>query len=325
MHTELCVFSDASTKAIGAVAYLKALQKDGQVEVGFVMGKAKLAPLSEPTIPRLELCAAVLAVEMADLIEDELDLELNYIKFFTDSKVVLGYIYNKSKRFYVYVHNRVQRIRQASRPEQWHYVHTEENPADHALRSLPASCLAQTSWFTGPSFLRQPPAEKTQITEMFELIEPENDSEIRPQVQTCATNLKEPELTSNQFQRFSTFTSLVRGVAFLVHMAKSFKHTNQNNKCKSWHRCDLPRTTDESDQARNVILKATQKAAFAKELSALQANQAVSKSSCLRKLSTIMEDNLICVGEQLKYSEVAIAEKLPIILSKDSHISLLLI
>ncbi len=44
-----------------------------------------------------------------------------------------------------------------------------------------------------------------------------------------------------------------------------------------WHRCDLPRTPDKIDQARNVILKATQKAAFAKELSAPQANQAVSK------------------------------------------------
>lgn len=77
VHTELCVFSNASTKAIGAVAYLKALQKDGQVEVEFVMGKAKLAPLSKPTIPRLELCAAVLAIEMADLIKDELALELN--------------------------------------------------------------------------------------------------------------------------------------------------------------------------------------------------------------------------------------------------------
>ncbi len=199
MHTELCVFSDASTKAIGAVAYLKALQKDGQVEVGFVMGKAKLAPLSEPTIPRLELYAAVLAVEMADLIADELELEINDMKFFTDSKVVIGYIYNESKRLYVYVHNRVQRICQSSRPEQWHYVRTEENPADHASRSLPASCLPQTSWFTGPSFLHQPPAEKTQMTEMFELIEPENDSEIRPQVQTSATNLEEPELTSNRF------------------------------------------------------------------------------------------------------------------------------
>ncbi len=178
VHTELCAFSDASTKAIGAVAYLKALQKDGQVEVGFVTGKAKLALLSESTIPRLKLCAAVLAVEMADLIADELDLEINYINFFTDSKVVLGYIYNVSKLFYVYFHDRVQCIRQSSRPKQWHYVRTEEILADHASQYLTASCLAQTSWFTGPSFLRQPPAEKIQMTETFELIEPEKDSEI---------------------------------------------------------------------------------------------------------------------------------------------------
>ncbi len=124
------------------------------------MGKAKLARLSEPTIPRLEQCAAVLAVEMADLIADELELEINDMEFFTDSKVVLGYIY-ESKRFYVYVHNRVQRIHQSSRPEQWHYVRTGENPADHASRSLPASCLPQTALrFTSPSFLRKPPAEK---------------------------------------------------------------------------------------------------------------------------------------------------------------------
>lgn len=93
----MCVFSDASTEAIGAVAYLKALQKDGKVEVGFIMGKAKLAPLSEPMIPRLELCTAILAVEMADLIQDELDLKLDAIKFYTDSKVVLSYICNESK------------------------------------------------------------------------------------------------------------------------------------------------------------------------------------------------------------------------------------
>lgn len=76
--------------------------------MGLVMGKSKLAPQSEPTIPRLELCAAVLAAEMADLIHDELDLRLDSTKFYTDSKVVLGYIYNKSKRFYVYIHNRLQ-------------------------------------------------------------------------------------------------------------------------------------------------------------------------------------------------------------------------
>lgn len=59
------------------------------------------------TIPRIELCAAILAVEMAEALSVELDLEVEDIKFFTDSKVVLSYIFNDSRRFYVYIHNRV--------------------------------------------------------------------------------------------------------------------------------------------------------------------------------------------------------------------------
>lgn len=101
IHTELYIFSDASTKAIGVVEYLKVINSDGKAEVGFVMAKAKLMPQSEPTVPRLELCAAVLAVEMADLIHDELDLKLDSTNFYTDNKVVLGYICNESRRFYV--------------------------------------------------------------------------------------------------------------------------------------------------------------------------------------------------------------------------------
>lgn len=84
-NTKLCVITDSSTKAIGAVAYLKAVQEDGHIEVGFIMGKAKLAPLTEPTILRLKLCAAVLGAEMANLIQDEMDLKLD-VHFYTDSK-----------------------------------------------------------------------------------------------------------------------------------------------------------------------------------------------------------------------------------------------
>ena len=325
VHTELCVFSDASTIAIGAIAYLRAIQEDGKVEVLFVMGKAKLAPLSEPTIPRLKLCAAVLAVEMADLIREELDLKLDAIRFYTDSKVVLRYINNVTKRFYTYVHNRVQRIRQSSEPEQWHYVNTKENPADHASRSLPVSYLTQSSWFTGPSFLHQPSAETTQTSETFELIDPENDSEIQPQVRTYTTHLEEPGLNTDRFQRFSTFISLLRAVAFLIHMARSHKLSNQNSRCSGWHICHLPRTVDEMAQAKDVILKAAQRPAFAKELSAVQANKVVSANSPLHKLSPILEGDLICVGGRLKHSQLTCEEKNPVILAKDSHISLLLV
>ena len=111
VRRELCIFCDASVKAIGAVSYLKVTNADGNHQIGFVMGKAKLAPRPEHTVPRLELCAAVLAVELADLISAELDLQLDTITYFSDSKVVLGYICNETRRFYVYVSNRVLRIR----------------------------------------------------------------------------------------------------------------------------------------------------------------------------------------------------------------------
>lgn len=95
------MFSDASTKAIGAVAYLRAIDKDGNSNVGFILGKAKLAPQSDSSIPLLELCGAVLAVEMAELILDEIDLKMDVVKFYCNSKVVLGYIHNEVKRIYV--------------------------------------------------------------------------------------------------------------------------------------------------------------------------------------------------------------------------------
>lgn len=115
---ELCVFSDASVKAIAAVAYIKVKVEDGLIKVSFVLGKSKLAPLAELTIPRLELCSAVLAAEFADQVRGEFGKKLDAITFFTDSKVVLSYINNESKRFYLYVNNRVQRIRQSSHPSQ---------------------------------------------------------------------------------------------------------------------------------------------------------------------------------------------------------------
>ncbi|XP_042586327.1 uncharacterized protein LOC122138311 [Cyprinus carpio] len=45
------------------------MNDNGSCTVGFVIGKAKLAPLSAHTVPRLELGAAVLAVEVAELIQ----------------------------------------------------------------------------------------------------------------------------------------------------------------------------------------------------------------------------------------------------------------
>lgn len=142
-------------QAIAAVAYLTVIDERGNSHTGFVMGKAKLAPRPEHTVPRLELCAAALAVELADVVSSELDIPIDSMTFYTDSKVVLGYIYNKTRRFYVYVSNWIIRIHRSSQPQQWKYIPTDQNPAACATRSISAACLSDATWLSGPSFLHK--------------------------------------------------------------------------------------------------------------------------------------------------------------------------
>ena len=76
-RVELHVFSDASKEAIGAVSYLKVFDINNVSKVCFLLGKAKVAPRHGHTIPRLELCATVLAVEVSNLASEHIDAPLS--------------------------------------------------------------------------------------------------------------------------------------------------------------------------------------------------------------------------------------------------------
>ncbi|XP_076857275.1 uncharacterized protein LOC143511532 [Brachyhypopomus gauderio] len=322
---ELCVFSDASTKAIGAVVYLKTTDENGQIHVGFVFGKARLAPPNEPTIPRLELCAAVLAVEIAELIVQEINIQVDAVTFYCDSKVVLGYIHNQSKRFYAYVHNRVQRIRQSTGPNQWKYVPTEHNPADHASRSVQASKLTRTSWLTGPAFLSKPHSTIEQL-ETFELINPDSDVEIRSQVTSCVTSQKVNQLDPERFTKFSSWKSLQRAVATLVHVVRSFKKDRRTTGCNGWHWCPKPFTTDELSKATAAIILAVQRTSFSEELAVLSVGDEISKRSPLVKLNpTADPEGLLRIGGRLELADLSDRERHPVILLGKCHVSTLLI
>ena len=66
----------------------------------------------------------------------------------------MGYVKNEARRFYVFVANRVQRIRDHTASEQWNYVESKCNPADDASRGLKSSEIASDSrWMNGPPFL----------------------------------------------------------------------------------------------------------------------------------------------------------------------------
>ena len=136
--TKLHSFSDTSDLDLGQVTYLPLENNSNQVHVSFLMGKACIAPLKPMSTPRCELTAAVISANVASMLSRELKYKDRVEVFYTDSSVILGYIRNKAKRFHTYVGNRVYRIHDRSKPQQWHYVASTSNPADIASRGTTA-------------------------------------------------------------------------------------------------------------------------------------------------------------------------------------------
>ena len=155
VRSEIHSFSDASKDGIGVATYLRQINESGNVSVAFLFGQARMAPLNPTTIPQLELCGAVLSSQSVKKLLRELSIPVHEVVFYTDSKVALGYIQNDSRRFYVYVANRVKIIRNVSDPSQWRYIDTALNPADPATRGIAAENLNDSKWLRGPEFLKE--------------------------------------------------------------------------------------------------------------------------------------------------------------------------
>lgn len=116
----------------GTVSYLRLTINKNNVHVSFMLGKARVAPLKQITIPSMELVAAILAFEVDKMLRKELELNLNSSTFWPDSQSVLKYVANKHTRFRTFVANRVTTIRENTDVSQWRYIKTKLNPADIA-------------------------------------------------------------------------------------------------------------------------------------------------------------------------------------------------
>ena len=123
-------FSDACESGYGQFSYIRLLNQRDQVHCTLLIGKSRVAPLKFVSVPRLELTAATLSVKISKMLKNELDIHVDDEIFWTNSKIVLGYINNDVHRFKVFIANRVQQIRDHTCPKQWHYVESSSNPAD---------------------------------------------------------------------------------------------------------------------------------------------------------------------------------------------------
>ena len=153
-NAQLHIFSDGSRVGYGTVAYLRLVDVFDQIHCSFVMGKPRLAPIHEVTIPRLVLTAAVISVKLSKIIREELEIETDQVSYWTDSTTVLKCCGNNSKRFHTFESNCLTVIRNGSSLSDWRYINRDDNPADDASKGLRLQEMAKYNRsMDGPTFL----------------------------------------------------------------------------------------------------------------------------------------------------------------------------
>lgn len=154
-------FCDASTKAYGAAVYARVVDEGGKVHVHLLTAKSKVAPLNGTTIPRLELCSALLLIRLMRRLKGSFArTTIEGIHCWSDSQITVYWLYGaqqgRGRKLKVFVANRVSEIMATSQElgARWHWVSGKDNPADMASRGIfPSPLISAKLWWTGPDWL----------------------------------------------------------------------------------------------------------------------------------------------------------------------------
>ena len=211
-NVQLHLFSDVSLEAMCIVSYFRAEVNDG-VEVSFVLGKSRIAPIKQLSIPRLELQAAVYSVRLRTLIVQEHDLRIDSVTHWTDSVTVLQWLHSADKKKQnIFVANRAAEILENSTIDEWKHVKGELNPSDIGTRGITIEKLTESDWLSGSIWLKDHPDDWPSSLQPINLV-PDDHAAVAVIANTSMT--QEPIV---DWSRFSSFSKCVRGIAFCLRL-----------------------------------------------------------------------------------------------------------
>ena len=329
---KIITFADASIQAYGAVVYLLCGYEDGTVSCRLIASKSKVAPLKTITVPRLELMGAILGLRLTQNICRVLQMPVQSVLFFSDSKDVLWWIRGRGRDFRSFVANRVGEIQMVTEPCQWQYVPTDQNPADLCTRGATPSELQESSlWWQGPVWLLEDQADW-----------PKMEFECRPRQVRERKAVKQDVLGDNETltfvscqekrrdqrtteewrlnpKRFSSWLRLVRLHARVRRVIDNMRNPKARQNSKEL----LPQ---EIRDAEEDIIQRAQREVFSDEYGALVKKKPI-QHSVLSKLNPMLdEQGLMRSDSRLRYTEYLPYDvRFPILLPRGHWVTALIV
>ncbi|XP_055681872.1 uncharacterized protein LOC129789246 [Lutzomyia longipalpis] len=298
---EIHAFSDASTKAIGAVIYARAVTPDGKYLTQLVTSKSQVAPIKTTTIPRLELNAARLLSRLVEKLKESWShLQLN-IYAWTDSAIVWYWLQGDPHRWKLYVANRTSEILDVIPASSWRHLNSQDNPADLISRGvLPSTLVDSDLWRHGPSWLRSDDSAwpNTLPRGVTGDLEEKRDAKKLLTTQSCI----------DVFEAIGDYHKMIRVAALVNRFIRICKGDKDA-------RGQGAPTVKECHETERWLIQKIQQESFPDEYKALKRNQQVKSSSRLSSMLPMLDENqLMRATGRIRHANVPTQQKHPIIL-----------
>lgn len=318
-------FCDSSEAAYGAVLYMKVVDQNDKVQILPVCSKARVAPIKKISLPRLELCAAVLLANLYEFFKNTYkmsdSLPIN-VHLWSDSTIALSWLRSHSSRWVTFVANRVSHIHDITPTDWWQHVVSADNPADVCSRGqLPQELLHNSLWWAGPPWISNPRSLRLDKPDVL-CEDPRALDEVKVTAPVAlvlqrSTLLLEEE--SNQsildslLLRIASIDKLVRIVSYcfrFIFAARKLNGPLTNNFIASKERLD----------SLMFIVKHVQSEAFKDEILQLRKDQPLPKP--IRKLSPFIDDQgILRVGGRICHAGLGFEQKHPALLPSNSPLT----
>ncbi|XP_049287565.1 uncharacterized protein LOC125766030 [Anopheles funestus] len=318
---QIHIFCDASEKGYGACCYIRSRNShSGEIVVRLFISKSKVAPLSKKlTIARLELCGALLASNLYQLVQRAVAKEVTCYMW-TDSMTAWYWINSPSDRWKPFVANRTRRIQAKTQNCIWKHIPGVDNPADLVSRGTDAKALIDArQWWAGPSWL---PLDE----DMWPISpnqKPITTDEERTSVLLVSSPVEE-SFSDRLFERCSTYISLRKGVGYWLRYLNILRARRKGVKPPGHTSSGL--STEELVETDKFLYRLAQKDQFSEEFKAMLAKKCVPRTSPLRFLNPFIDDQgLMRVNGRLANSQLDSDMKQPILIPKNHRLTSLLV